>query len=157
MYFRLNEKGNSLTVGICSKFPKYFVGGSRESFCLILLKTPKQPNSLISMYVKTCQGHIFLLYEQKDSSFTLSGTQLNFLQAPSNCFLLCVKESWSLWWVWRQKEESLGLLHASLSSMASPLSLLCSWALPSLNRTAPSSLGQPRAPATSRVYPQATL
>jgi len=42
MYFRLNEKCKDLTVGICSKFPTYFVGGSRESFCLILFKKTQQ-------------------------------------------------------------------------------------------------------------------
>lgn len=93
MYFRPNKKGNNLTVGICSKFPRHFVGGSGESFYLILFK---KPNNVLPMYVTTCHEHIFLLYERKDSSFTLSGTPLNFLQEPSNCFFLCVKESRSL-------------------------------------------------------------
>lgn len=64
MYFRPNKKGNNLTVGICSKFPRHFVGGSGESFYLILFK---KTNNLLSMYVTTCREHIFLLYEQKDS------------------------------------------------------------------------------------------
>lgn len=53
--------------------PKAFCGGSRESFCLILFL--KKPNSLISMYAKSCNGHIFLLYEQKDSQFIWDSTE----------------------------------------------------------------------------------
>lgn len=62
MYFRSNKKGNNLTVGICSKFPRHFVGGSGESFYLILFK---KTNNLLSMYVTTCRSIFFFCMNKK--------------------------------------------------------------------------------------------
>lgn len=137
------KKATTWCLGSAERSQGVFVGGSRESICLILFKqNPKYPEQNKQLCMWTCNGHIFLLHEHKDPQFMLPGTQLSAFPSGTRQLFLRVNEFWSLWPAWRQKEESLWLLQVSLSSMASPLSLLCSWALASLNGTAPSCLGQ---------------
>lgn len=131
MYFRPNKKGNCLAVGICSKFPRHFMGGTPQKKRKLLPNYLKKAPTTQYWYMWDLQPSYFFLHEQKIRSLQYLGLNWISFKHPAIVSFCVWKNPGPHHLSGDKKEKSLWLLQASPLLKGISIITACSWALPS--------------------------